>query len=99
MFVGILGAALMTVPDYATAFENGDAAGVLKEGMFRLLHRQRLDLISLAVFAPWKGGGDFILVLMALSVVGNNSTSSFLLSFSFFLILVTIVPNTCAYKK
>ncbi|KIJ33890.1 hypothetical protein M422DRAFT_264021 [Sphaerobolus stellatus SS14] len=55
-FVGILGAALVTVPQYSEAFEEGDAAGVLKKG-----------------FEPWGGGGDFILVLMALSVVGNNT--------------------------
>jgi len=60
MFVGILGAALMTVPDYSDAFTTGDAAGVLKE-----------------VFRPWGGGGDFILVLMALSVVGNNIPNTY----------------------
>jgi len=59
-FVGILGAALVTVPKYAAAYESGDAAGVLQK-----------------VFEPWGGGGDFILVLMALSVVGNNIPNTY----------------------
>lgn len=55
LFVEIMGAALMCVPDYVAAFEQGDASGVIAE-----------------VFAPWKGGGQFLLVVLAFSVIANN---------------------------
>ncbi|WWC69053.1 uncharacterized protein I206_102989 [Kwoniella pini CBS 10737] len=54
LFVEILSAALMTVPAYAQAFEDGDAGGVLA-----------------AVFEPWGGGGKFILVVFAFSIISN----------------------------
>lgn len=55
LFVEIMGAALMCVPDYVAAFQEGDASGVIAE-----------------VFAPWKGGGQFLLVVLAFSVIANN---------------------------
>ncbi|WWC59846.1 uncharacterized protein I303_102408 [Kwoniella dejecticola CBS 10117] len=54
LFVEILSAALMNVPAYAQAFEEGDAGGVLA-----------------AVFEPWGGGGKFILVVFAFSIISN----------------------------
>ncbi|KAL7418644.1 hypothetical protein Q5752_007103 [Cryptotrichosporon argae] len=54
LFVESLGAALMTVPEYAAAFEEGDAGAVLS-----------------AVFEPWGGGGKFILVVFAFSIISN----------------------------
>jgi purine-cytosine permease-like protein len=33
MFIGALGAVLMTVPAYADAYRAGDVAGVLKKGV------------------------------------------------------------------
>ncbi|WVQ98391.1 hypothetical protein IAU59_005514 [Kwoniella sp. CBS 9459] len=66
LFVEILSAALMTVPDYAAAFEEGDAGGVLSE-----------------VFAPWNGGGKFILVVFAFSIISNCIPNTYSAALSF----------------
>jgi len=71
IFVGALGASLMTVPKFVTAWEQGDAAGVLAK-----------------VFEPWHGGGDFLLVLLALSVVANNIPNTY----SAGLAMQTLIP-------
>lgn len=72
-FIVILGALLMTVPAYAQAYESGDAAGVLSKGAFCYLLTGCIGNIVTQVFEPWGRGGDFILVLLALSVIANNS--------------------------
>ncbi|KIJ37611.1 hypothetical protein M422DRAFT_231673 [Sphaerobolus stellatus SS14] len=60
-FAGIvLGALLVTVPSYSTAFDEGDTSGVLQK-----------------VFEPWGRGGDFILVLGALSSIAGNGAMSY----------------------
>ncbi|KAK8858730.1 hypothetical protein IAR55_002959 [Kwoniella newhampshirensis] len=59
-FLEIMSAALMTVPAYAAAFEEGDAGGVLSE-----------------IFAPWGGGGKFILVLLSFSIVCNCTPNTY----------------------
>nr|XP_031864356.1 uncharacterized protein CI109_000269 [Kwoniella shandongensis]KAA5531428.1 hypothetical protein CI109_000269 [Kwoniella shandongensis] len=60
LFIEIMSAALMTVPAYAAAFEEGDAGGVLSE-----------------VFAPWGGGGKFILVILSFSIICNCTPNTY----------------------
>ncbi|KAF8587193.1 hypothetical protein K439DRAFT_1630897 [Ramaria rubella] len=71
LFIVILGAVLMTVPAYAEAYIDGDAAGVLSK-----------------VFEPWGHGGDFILVLLALSVIANNIPNTYSAGLS----MQTLIP-------
>ncbi|KAI0685083.1 cytosine-purine permease [Cytidiella melzeri] len=61
-FVEILGAALMTITD--SAYTDAFEAG----GTGGLLSQ---------VLSPWKGGGKFILVLLAFSVVANNIPNTY----------------------
>ncbi|PSS29728.1 hypothetical protein PHLCEN_2v2876 [Hermanssonia centrifuga] len=61
-FVEILGAALMTITDPAYV----DSFGSGSTG----------GLLS-QVLSPWKGGGKFILVLLAFSVVANNIPNTY----------------------
>lgn len=71
MFIVLLGAALMTVPDFLTVYTSDDAAGVLK-----------------AVFEPWGKGGDFLLVILALSVIANNIPNTYSAGLS----MQTLIP-------
>ncbi|KAG1782324.1 permease for cytosine/purines, uracil, thiamine, allantoin-domain-containing protein [Suillus placidus] len=61
-FVGILGAALMTITDpaYVAAFESGSTGGLVAQ-----------------VLSPWGHFGQFILVLLALSVIANNIPNTY----------------------
>ncbi|OBZ68501.1 Coatomer subunit beta [Grifola frondosa] len=61
-FVEILGAALMTITDPAYVEAFADGSTGGLIGQ---------------VLSPWKGGGKFILVLLALSVVANNIPNSY----------------------
>ncbi|KAF8507738.1 permease for cytosine/purines, uracil, thiamine, allantoin-domain-containing protein [Gautieria morchelliformis] len=71
VFILLLGALLVTVPAYAEAYGNGDAAGVLRK-----------------VFEPWGRGGDFILALLALSVIANNIANTYSAGLS----MQTLIP-------
>lgn len=77
MFIVLLGAALMTVPEFLSVYTSDDAAGVLKAGRFLKSMQSCLcfSKLHLPVFEPWGKGGDFLLVILALSVIANNSTS------------------------
>ncbi|KAH8119369.1 permease for cytosine/purines uracil thiamine allantoin [Phellopilus nigrolimitatus] len=61
-FVEILGAALMTITD--PAYTDAFTSG----GAGGLLNQ---------VLSPWKGGGKFILTLLALSVIANNIPNTY----------------------
>ena len=71
----VLGALLMTVPEYVLAYESGDATGVLSKGAVCCSRQanNRIDALS-QVFEHWGHGGDFILVFLALSATMNIST-------------------------
>ncbi|KAF8507739.1 permease for cytosine/purines, uracil, thiamine, allantoin-domain-containing protein [Gautieria morchelliformis] len=71
VFIMALGAVLMTVPAYAEAYINGEAAGVLSK-----------------VFEPWGRGGDFVLVLLSLSVIANNIPNTYSTGLS----MQTLIP-------
>lgn len=89
-----LGALLMTVPAYLAAHKTGDAAGVLMTGAN---DHHSLNFSSnpcSQVFKPWGRGGDFILVLLALSVIANNSKCRSSVVYS---ILTCIVAQSLAH--
>lgn len=68
----------MTVPKFLDVYLSNDASGVLKTGKkfeFADIISISFKLTVCAVFEPWGRGGDFLLVILALSVVANNSTS------------------------
>jgi hypothetical protein len=77
LFVESLGVMLMTVPSYAAAYADGDAGALIKKGacVDSLL---RIITQYLIVFEPWGKGGDFIVVLLGLSVIAKFGTDTLL---------------------
>lgn len=63
VFVSILGACLVTIqnPDYIAAYEG-------ENGMGGLLSQ---------TLSPWGGGGKFLMVILALSVIANNVPNTY----------------------
>ena len=73
--IGALGSLLMTVPAYAMAYATGDAAAVIsKSASSSVTCKHFNDAFFTQVFEHWGHGGDFILVLLALSEITCNGT-------------------------